>query len=150
MYQSSEFCCLFFWLSTNQLIDWSLHSVSSYRYIRKTILRTKIKKDPWTEQCAWSIVISLCRRHCFPISSSSSFLFSPPPDVSGFSSGTTLKLNQLHTHTHVRTHTHPNKCLSVSSLGLMPASLFQSLSLCIVVHIALIVILWPCWPWHLI
>lgn len=58
----------------------------------------------------------------FSISPSPSFLFSPPPDVSDSSSGTTLKLNQLHTHTHLPT------TVSMSSLGLMPAFLPESLS----------------------
>lgn len=106
------------------------------------------RTDPWTEQCAWSFFISLWRRHCFPISSSPSFLFSAPPDVSDSSSGTTLKLNQLHTRRHTRTCTHTytrtpsNNCLSMSSPGLMPASLSPSLSPCAVLSSSLS--LWSC------
>lgn len=65
----------------------------------------------------------------FSISPSPSFLFSPPPDVSDSSSGTTLKLNQLHTHTP------PNNCLYVIS-GLN-ASISPRVSLCAVLSSSL-------------
>lgn len=60
--------------------------------------------------------------------------------------GTTLKLNQLHTHTHSHTATQ-QLSLCVSSPGFTPVSPCRSFCVGLVL-VSVIVILWPCWPWH--
>lgn len=102
--------------------------------VGKNTFRTKDKKGFMDRAVFMILFISLWRRHCFPNSSSPSF-FSPPLDVSDSSSGDHIKTQSI-------THTHTSQQLSlyVSTLGLMPA--FLSQSLCVVLSSSLS--LWSC------
>lgn len=103
---------------------------------KKTPLGQKIKKDSWTEQCSWSF-LSRCEEDIFCPTSPLLPSFLPPLDVSDSSSGDHIKTQSI-THTH--THTSQQLSLYVSTLGLMPA--FLSQSLCVVSSSSLS--LWSC------